>query len=147
MTITSIVAYYCHITMEVKRETVVESLLGLTMYRQYFHSGNCIPNGFDDSLFTVLDTVETVKAIDMHAISWTYLALSFFWFVSGLLLVLYVNKNSLKWANFFIYLWVFNTLIISVADVIVGIFMSKDYSSISVSNIYCVFFQKSIDPL
>lgn len=135
MTITSIIAYYCHISMEVDPQTVVESLLGQTMYRQYFYSGDCIPMGFNDSLFMVLDTVEIVKPIDIHAIVWTYLALSFIWFVSGLLLVLYVNKESLKWANFFIYFWVFNTLIIAVADVVVGIFMGRDYSIISVRKI------------
>lgn len=135
MTITSIIAYYCHITVDVATESAVESLLGATMYRQYFYSGNCVPKGFDDTLFKVLDTVETVKPIDVHAISWTYLALNFFWMVSGLLLVLYVNKKSLKWASFFIYLWVFNTLIIAIADLIVGIFMSKDYYNISVRNL------------
>lgn len=102
------------------------------MYRQYFYSGECTPKGFNDQFFTILDTLDVVKPIDFHAIAWTYLALSFFWFVSGLLLVLYVHKKTLKWANFFIYFWVFNTVIIAIADLVVGIFMSRDYSIISV---------------
>lgn len=121
--------------MEVESQTVVQGLLGLTMYRQYFYSGECQPAGFNDTLFEVLETVDIVKPIDVHAISWTYLALSFFWLVSGVLLALYVNTKRLKWANFFIYFWVFNTLIICVADVIVGVFMARDYSTISVRKV------------
>uniref|UniRef100_A0A336MN33 CSON002607 protein n=1 Tax=Culicoides sonorensis TaxID=179676 RepID=A0A336MN33_CULSO len=131
MALTSIIAYYCHISMEMEPQSNVKSLLGLTFYRQYFYKGDCTPNGFDNSLFSILDSVNIVKPIDIHAISWTYLALSFIWFVSGLLLLVFVNKKNLKLSSFFIYFWVFNTLIISIADLIIGIFMARDYSIIS----------------
>ncbi|XP_063700915.1 uncharacterized protein LOC134831182 [Culicoides brevitarsis] len=129
--ITSIIAYYCQINVEVTKENVVKSILGLTMYRQYFKNDECLSRNFNDSIFSVLDDVQTVSPVDIHAISWTFLTISFFWFVAGLLLVIYVTKYRLKNANFFIYFWIFNTLIVSIADVVVGIFMSRDYFNLS----------------
>lgn len=128
ITITGIVAYYCNI--EVTPELFADGLLGKTMFRLYFQ-GACIPPGFPEEIFGVLDEVQTLTPLDVHAWMWVYLCVSFVWFVSGLLLFAFVNKNNMKFANISLYFWIVNTMTVIVLDVVIGSFFARDYHNIS----------------
>lgn len=128
MSITGIVAYYCN--LEVSPELNAGGLLGQTMFKLYFQ-GECRPPNFPEDIFAVLDEVSTLTPLDVHAWNWVYLCVSFLWFVSGLLLIIYVNKHNMKYANIYLYFWIINTVTVLVLDVVIGSFFARDYHNIS----------------
>lgn len=100
------------------------------MFSLYFQ-GNCTPPGFPQDIFKVLDEVQTLTPLDVHAWMWVFLCISFVWFVSGLLLIIYVHKQNMKYANIFLYFWIINTMTVIVLDVVIGSFFARDYTNIS----------------
>lgn len=85
LSITGIVAYYCHMDLE-SRPNALGSLMELTFFRVYFQ-GPCEQPILQSVDFTALEPLNVVEPIGVHGMIWAYLMLSFFWLISSVTLL------------------------------------------------------------
>lgn len=92
--------------------------------------------------------------VDVHAWTWVYLMISFFWLISSITMLtrkfcwpsdlplimtscfrLDVKRKYLQYVNIFLYFWIGITLAISVIDLALGILFGLDYDRVMVMQI------------
>uniref|UniRef100_A0A1L8DA46 Putative conserved plasma membrane protein n=1 Tax=Nyssomyia neivai TaxID=330878 RepID=A0A1L8DA46_9DIPT len=126
--ITALTAYYCHMTFE-NVASSVGTLFELTFFHVYFR-GPCDLPDFPPLDLTIVDNLPLLEPIDVHAMAWAYLIISFFWLISSLTIVLTCKEEYVKYANIFLFIWIFLTLGTSVVDMALGILFGLDYGTI-----------------
>ncbi|XP_059614453.1 uncharacterized protein LOC132260398 [Phlebotomus argentipes] len=126
--IVGLTAYYCHMSFENVWPSM-GSLLELTFFHVYFR-GPCDLPHFPAIDFGVVDGLPLLEPIDVHAMAWTYLIISFFWLISSLTIIITCKEEYIRYANIFLYIWIFLTLAISIVDMALGILFGLDYGTI-----------------
>ncbi|GAB0099181.1 uncharacterized protein DMENIID0001_150270 [Sergentomyia squamirostris] len=123
--IVGLTAYYCHMTFEDVVPSV-GSLFELTFFHIYFRGPCELPN-FPPLDFTVVNNLALLEPIDVHAMAWAYLIVSFFWLISSLTIIITCKEEYIRYANIFLYIWIFFTLALSIVDLALGILFGLDY--------------------
>ncbi|XP_055708426.1 uncharacterized protein LOC129804821 [Phlebotomus papatasi] len=126
--ITALTAYYCHMSFQDVWPSV-GSLFELTFFHVYFR-GPCELPYFPPIDFGIVDNLPLLDPIDVHAMAWAYLIISFFWLISSLTIILTCKEEYIRYANIFLYIWIFITLAISIVDMALGILFGLDYGVI-----------------
>lgn len=85
MCITGITAYYCHMDLE-GRPNTLGSVLELTFFKVYF-AGPCDQPITQDVNFDALANLSYMQPNAVHGVIWAYLMLSFFWLISSVTLL------------------------------------------------------------
>lgn len=129
LSITALVGYNCNIGFEGVGANYGH-LLTVTLYDMYFRSEGCTPAQYPSIDFQAIEDLELLSSSTVNIWMWVVLSLSFVWLLSSLTLLMNVKKSHLKYANVFIYFWVFITLVVSVIDLVLFILFALDYDTI-----------------
>lgn len=128
LSIVGLVAYYCNMdftNMIASYGTITE----LTLFQLYFR-GTCFQPGLPDIGFGVIDQLNLMTPANVHAWMWVYLAVSILWTISSVLLITVVTHRFIKFANIFLYVWIFITVGLSLMDLAFGILFGLDYNDL-----------------
>ncbi|XP_055688630.1 uncharacterized protein LOC129793076 isoform X2 [Lutzomyia longipalpis] len=126
--IVALTAYYCHMTFE-NVVPSVGSLFELTFFHVYFR-GPCDLPDFPIIDFGIVNNLPLLEPLDVHAMAWAYLIISFFWLISSLTIIITCKEDYIRYANIFLYIWILLTLGVSIVDMALGILFGLDYGTI-----------------
>lgn len=118
-----------------------------------FQIGSCVQADLPEVNWGVLNALNLMRPVDVHAWAWVYLMISFCWLISSVTILICtppvffghlialikcifltdVRREYIIWANIFLYFWIAITLAVSIIDLALGILFGLDYDQIMVN--------------
>ncbi|XP_067643013.1 uncharacterized protein [Eurosta solidaginis] len=131
LTIAGILAHTC--IMPINAMLSYGSLMQYAFYTLYF-KGDCIPDNYQQSDFSMLKSVKTILTPE-NVFIWNcvYLGVAVCWFLASALLLGLVRKDNLKRTSHVTLIWTISILCINLMDLGLGIIFALDYSKFNIA--------------
>ncbi|XP_036336918.1 uncharacterized protein LOC118747031 [Rhagoletis pomonella] len=131
LTIMGILAYTCN--MPINPIFSFGSVIQYAFYTLYF-KGDCIPADYQQFDTTIIKSVETILTPE-DVLIWdcVYLGVAACWFITSLLLLIFVRKDNVKSSGHVISAWLVTIFCINLMDLGLGIIFGIDYSKFNLA--------------